>query len=60
MLQKLYRLTATDKKFVLASLDAMLDSSLSSKREGEKEKEKKEKVPTKKAIVGESCGKSRR
>ena len=50
MLQKLYtcRLTATDKKFVLASLDAMLDSILSFQREGEKEK--KEKVPTKKAI----------
>ena len=51
VLQKLYRLTATDKKFMLASLDAMLDSILSSKREGKKEKkEEKEKVPTKKAI----------
>jgi len=47
VLQKLYRLTATDKKFVLVSLDAILDSILS-QREGEKEK--KIKVPTKKAI----------
>ena len=52
--KKLNRLTATDKKFVLAlnlaNLDAILDSIFEREGEKEKKKEKKEKIPTKKAI----------